>query len=122
MLNTVKRVSLLVLVWNLRFLSKNYILCGESSSTYESSKIMMLFFPSPFLIFPFPIYFPQFQKVVDAKNYIHKLEFHQLVSELRFLKSGLVCFLLCLFCPFLFNFILLFYLLLSYFFELIFLS
>ena len=40
-------MSLLVFVWNLKFLSKNFILCGESSSTYQSPKIVVLFFPSP---------------------------------------------------------------------------
>ena len=129
-------MSILVLVWNLRFLSKNFILCGESSSTYQSSKILVLFFPSSSLPL-YPFIFPNFIEsqigfpICDAKNWIHKLGFHQLVSEHWFLKSGViyllcflfhVSFLLCLLCQFfLFNSILLFHLPLFYFFESIFL-
>ena len=53
----------MVFVWNLRVLSKNSILCGESSSTYQSFKIVTFFFPSSFLISLFPFYFSQFQRV-----------------------------------------------------------
>jgi len=56
----VLRVSLLVLVWNLRFLSNNSILCGESSSSYQSPKIVALFFPSSSLIPLYPFIFPNF--------------------------------------------------------------
>jgi len=121
-------VSILVLVWNLRFLSKNFILCGESSSTYQSSKILVLFFPSSSLPL-YPFIFPNFIEsqigfpICDAKNWIHKLGFHQLVSEHWFLKSGVIyplCFLFHVF-PSLFHSILLFHLPLFYFFESIFL-
>ena len=62
-LDTVKIIPLLVLVWNLMFLSKNSILCGESSSTYQSHKNVTLFFSSSSLIPLFPFYFLQFQRV-----------------------------------------------------------
>ena len=118
-------MSLLVLVWNLRFLSKNSILCGKSSSTYQSFKIVASFFPSSSLIPLFPFIFRNFIKpklvpqFAEAKNWIRKSGFHQLVLELWFLKSGVVyplcflfhaCFLLVCSVTFLFNSILLFYL------------
>ena len=114
-LDTIKRVCFLVLVWNLRFLPNNSILCGESSSTYQSQLINL------------PNWLPSFLKLKIGSANQGSINWYQ-----SFGSWNPVLSIVCVFCfmcvssfvcsvTFLFNFILLFYLPLFYFFESIFL-
>ena len=96
------------------------------SISFSNASFFFSFFPPQFHRIPNRFH----SLLIDAKNWIHKLGFHQLVSELRFLKSSVIyhlCFLSC--CVFLslfvlsilFNSILLFHLVLFYFIKSIFL-
>ena len=93
-LDTIKRVCFLVLVWNLRFLPNNSILCGESSSTYQSQLINL------------PNWLPSLLKLkIESANqgsinwYRSFGSWNQVLSILCVYLFH-VCVLLCLFCQF----------------------